>query len=149
MESLFHSSARSFLKAFFAILGLALAIFLIAALFSAASSLELSATDFYNLEVRPNAKGSRKVLAKSAPVILKINIDGIIGTEKLTTQSMQELLVESREGLLKNNRVKAILLHINSPGGTASDADGIYRALKSYKEQYHVPIVAYVEGICA
>lgn len=149
MDSLFRSSARSFLAAFFTLLGIAVAIFLIVALISAASSLELTATDFYNLEVRPNVKGSRKVLAKAAPVILKININGLIGTEKLNTQSMQELLVESREGLLKNNRVKGILLFINTPGGTASDADGIYRALKSYKEQYHVPIVAYVEGLCA
>ena len=29
------------------------------------------------------------------------------------------------------------------------DADGIYRAIKHYKEQYQVPVIAYVDGLCA
>ncbi|HSX03896.1 MAG TPA: S49 family peptidase, partial [Rhabdochlamydiaceae bacterium] len=59
------------------------------------------------------------------------------------------ILLTSREGILKDNRVKGILLYMNTPGGTANDADVIYRTLREYKERYHVPIYTYVEGLCA
>jgi protease-4 len=85
----------------------------------------------------------------SSPVILQLNIHGIIGTDQLNQSTVAQQLVESREGLLKNDRVKAILLHINTPGGTVSDADGIYRLLKNYRTNYQVPIYAYVDGLCA
>lgn len=100
-------------------------------------------------EILPNAQGVRKVLAKGKPVILKINIDGVIGTKSLNRKSIEQQLVESREEPFEGNRVKGILLAINSPGGTVTDGDGIYRALKAYKEQYNVPIYAHIDGLCA
>ena len=48
---------------------------------------------------------------------------------------------------LKKDLVKAVLLVINSQGGSAIDSDGIYRAIKEYKERYHVPVFAYVDGV--
>src|SRR5690606_21186383 len=35
------------------------------------------------------------------------------------------------------------------PGGTMDDADGIYRTLQEYKTRFKVPVIAYVDGICA
>ncbi|HSX12425.1 MAG TPA: S49 family peptidase, partial [Rhabdochlamydiaceae bacterium] len=67
----------------------------------------------------------------------------------LTEQKINNLLLTSREGILKGDRVKAVLLYMNTPGGTANDADVIYRALMDYKARYHVPIYTYVEGLCA
>jgi protease-4 len=82
-------------------------------------------------------------------VILKINVEGEIGTELFNKQTVGNLLIESRERALKDNRVKAIILNINTPGGTAIDSNAIYRLLKDYKAQYKVPIYAYVDGLCA
>ena len=89
------------------------------------------------------------VSSSTTPVILKVNVQGVIGIDDLTRHKFQELLTESREKSLKNDRVKAILLCIDSPGGTVSDADGIYNALKAYKKQFGVPVYAYVDGLCA
>lgn len=100
-------------------------------------------------EIQPNAAGVRKSLSSSAPVILRINIDGIIGTESLTQQSVMQQLLESREGSFKNDRVKALFLVINTPGGGATASDNIYRTIKQYKELYKVPVYAYVDGLCA
>jgi len=128
------------------VLGIIPAMLLIGAIAGTSSA---EAETIYTAEIVPNADGSRKTLSKESPVILKLNIIGPIGVEGLTMHSVRTQLTESREGAFKDNRVKAILLHIESPGGTVVDADGIYRALKSYKEQYKVPVYAYVDGMCA
>jgi signal peptide peptidase SppA len=101
------------------------------------------------LNIVADHKGNKKELAKSTPAILSINFNGVIGTDDLKASSLESILVDSRLGDLKNNRVKGILLRINSPGGSAIDSDTIYRMLKFYKEQYKVPVHAYVDGLCA
>ncbi len=103
----------------------------------------------YDLQVLPNADGVRKELAHTTPVILQIDIDGLIGTDKLNQQTIRQQLLESREGDLANDRVKALLIRINSMGGTVVDSDGIYHAIREYKEQYDVPVYAYIDGFCA
>ncbi len=75
----------------------------------------------------------------------------MIGEPKggLDSQSVENVLLDSRLSTFKDNRVKGILLHMNTPGGTVVDSDNIYRMLKQYKERYKVPVFAYVDGLCA
>ncbi len=100
-------------------------------------------------EIQPNAQGAREAFSKTTPIILRINIDGVIGLDKLTRAHVSQQLIESREAPFADNRVKAILLAINSPGGTVTDSDSIYRELKAYKERYKVPVYAHIDGLCA
>ncbi len=151
-ESIFRSFLRSFFVRFGTILGLLLGILLTFVLIGAffgkkddAGKLEYS----YSPTIRANALGEREVLPDTSPVILKMNLQGTIGLENLNRHKTRELLIESREKTLKDDRVKAILLCIDTPGGTVTDADGIYRLLKEYKERYKTPIYAYVDGLCA
>lgn len=148
-ESIFWSGVRSFVVAFFAVVGFLLAFGVMAMVVSKMSeTTEATADPSFKVEILPNAKGERTIFSKNVPTILQLNIDGVIGLECLDTQNIRNQLVESREGTLKDH-VKAILLHINSPGGTVIDSDGIYRAVKAYKEQHQVPVYAYVDGMCA
>lgn len=148
-DSILKSSFQSFLKAIFGCLGLFIGLVLLVALFSLFSSSEETISSDYTTEIQPNADSVRKELSSSAPVILELDISGVIGALDLTQRKIERLLIESREGSLKTNRVKGILLKINTPGGTITDADGIYRALQDYKSRYEVPIFAYADGICA
>lgn len=152
-DSIFYAAFRSLFTALFGVIGIGLGLILILLLIGSVSMSDTkidSKLKTTNVEeILPNAEGKRQQLSKEAPVILQIDIDGIIGTEDLDRHTIRKQLVESREGSFKNNRVKAILLHINTPGGTVVDADGIYRALKEYKERYKVPVYAYVDGLCA
>jgi protease-4 len=148
-ESLWRASLRSLLIAFFAAVGILLALLLLILFFAKVESGEDSIPNDFDVEILPNANGVRKKLSKSSPVILQMDIDGVIGTPELKQSLIRSMLVESRENSLKNDRVKGVLLHINSPGGTLDDADGIYRAIKAYKKRYKVPVIAYVDGICA
>jgi len=149
-DSIFYSALKALAISICTIFGLLVGIFLfIVAIGAAVDSDEDPEINYsYAPEILANARGVRKVLSK-APVILNLKIDGVIGAEDLKQDKVRQLLIESREKSLKNDRVKAILLTINSPGGTVTDADGIYRAIKAYKEQYKVPVFAYVDGLCA
>ncbi|KAF3362821.1 putative signal peptide peptidase SppA [Chlamydiales bacterium STE3] len=148
-ESIFSSSLRSLLASFFCVLGIFLAFIPVILFFNLIESDDDAISTEYSVKILPNAEGLRKKEGKTVPVILQINVHGVIGTDNLTENHMRELLVESREGTLKEGRVKAILLHCNTPGGGMVDADGIYRALKEYKERYKVPVFAYVDGLLA
>jgi signal peptide peptidase SppA len=147
-ESIFSGAIRSFCKTFAGAIGILIAIVLIGfgiAFVSGQSYLPEKS----EITIAPDDKGQRELLPESAPAILRIDIHGIIGDIDITTEKIETILLDSREGFLKNNRVKAVLLHMNTPGGEATNADGIYRALMRYKEKYQVPIYVYVDGICA
>lgn len=151
-DSLLISLIRPFFKVFGSIFGFGLGITLTVVLISlivGKSEDQLEVKAHYSPTIVPNAKDQRKLLSKTAPIILKININGFIGTDKLNMHTISEQLVESREGIFKDGRVKAVLLHISSPGGTVDDSDGIYQAVKEYKENYNVPVFAFVDGLAA
>lgn len=151
-DSIFYASLRSFFLALFGGAGILVGVFvMIAIIGSFVGTTETSPEVDYKFapSIQPNANGVRKALSSSAPVILKINLRGIIGTESLDHHTIAQQLIESREQTLKNDRVKALLLHIESPGGTVTAADGIYHAIKAYKERYKVPVYAFVDGLCA
>lgn len=148
-ESVFKSAIRAFFVAFFSLAGIFVAFLILLLFFSTASESVKEPERSYKTEILPNANGVRKIMSNTAPVILQLNIDGAIGTELLNMNTIRQQLIESREGDLKNNRVKALLLRINSPGGTVIDSEGIYRMIREYKEQYKVPVFAFVDGLCA
>ncbi len=147
-ESIFVSAVRTFCKSFAAIIGLCIGVILVVA-----ALVMFSSPDIYppnsSLVLSPDANGDRELLGHTAPVILKMDITGVIGLKDLTTSKFQNSLLDSRQGMLSSNRVKAILLYMNTPGGTVDDADGIYRSLLEYKKKYQVPVYAYVDGMCA
>ena len=102
------------------------------------------------LTILPDLNGNDKTLPSSTPIVLQLNIHGVIGDKNnLNGDSFRDGLLETRKGFFKKDRVKAILLNINTPGGTVTDSDTIYSLLKSYKTKYKVPVYAYVEGMCA
>lgn len=147
-ESYFAATFRSLCTSFASMVGILLGIALVLFIF-----LFLSPPSYVpeetELVIAPDAEGKRELLPASAPAILRINFHGVIGESRLDSDTLDDVLLDSRTGMLKDDRVKGILLHMNTPGGTATDADNIYRALKDYKEKYKVPIYAFVNGLCA
>lgn len=151
-ETIFKASFRLFFLVLSAVLGVfagILAVILFIGSLAETKEGDPDITYHYDPIIVPNAKNERKLLSSSYPVILKMNIVGEIGSETLNKKTIERMLIESRERSFKGDRVKAILLNINTPGGTAIDSNAIYQLLKSYKAQYHTPIYAYVDGMCA
>lgn len=150
-ETIASSALRSMTKTLFGLIGIALGIFFIIFLFGGlfpGSPLQTlpPPQQKYDIEVRPDAEGQRKVLPRSAPLILVLDIEGVFGSRYLNAENFAERLQETREGTLKDRRIAGILLNINSPGGSLSDIDAIYRTLRTYAEQNRIPVYAYTEG---
>lgn len=147
-ESIFLATIRSFFTSLGCILGIligiALLVFLFFVIFPPALVPEKT-----ELTISADAQGKRELLPHTAPVILRVNFHGVIGEPTLDSDTIENILLDSREGVLKERQVKGILLHMNTPGGTVTDADNIYRALKEYKKKYSIPIYAFIDGLCA
>lgn len=147
-ESIFRASIRNFFVGFFAVWGVFVAFVAIILVYAILAE----ETETYDAKMKatvvPDAKGHIAQLDKTVPVILQIDIKGVIGLDKLTMDNVRRQIIESNYGDLKG-RVKGIFLAIESPGGTVIDSDGIYRDLISYKEEFKVPIYAHIDGICA
>ncbi len=152
-ESIFKATLRRFLMVLATVVGALIGLLIVSLTMSYFFDKEASGLPevkrTLTAEIQPNAQGVRKTLSRTSPVILKINIEGVIGLEKLNRSQIIQQLIESREAPFADDRVKGILLSINSPGGTVTDSDSIYRALKAYKERYNVPIYAHIDGLCA
>ena len=148
-ESIFSSALRSFFVSAFAIFGLITATIPLLFFFGAIvqSSGEYSQGSSHIL--LHDANGSREPLPPTSPVVLQLDIYGPIGEGKFNADSVRKQLFDSRSAPFNKDRVKALLLMINSPGGTVTDSDGIYRAIMNYKKKFNVPVYAYIDGLCA
>jgi protease IV len=148
-ESVFSSAFRSFFVALFAVFGVLAGTIPIIILISAMASSPNTTAPGGHTNFLTDAKGHRDPLPPTAPVILQLDIQGVIGSKELNAEMIQKQLQESTEGSLKDGRVKGILLNLNSPGGTVFDSDTIYRSVMAYKNKYNIPVYAYIDGLCA
>jgi len=148
-ESIFSSALRGFCKTFCVVSGIFVSIFLFCLLYPIlfSSPLVEPAT---TTKILADASEKREALPLSSPAILQLNIHGIIGEPNgLDSDVVHNILIESRTGLFANDRIKGVLIHFNTPGGTVTDSDNIYRMLQEYKNKYKVPIFGYIDGTCA
>lgn len=149
-ESLITTSMRSFLLALFAAMGIGVALIPVGFIWSAISTLsETRPQNSLSPIALPNPEGRILTSNRDNPLILQVDINGVIGAKGLTCKDIADQLIASQEGLLSSGKIKGILLAINSAGGSAFDSDGIYRLLIEYKERHKVPIFAMVDGLCA
>jgi protease-4 len=87
--------------------------------------------------------------------ILLMDISGVIlegphrllGLTKGVTSPSR--IKEELEKAAQDDRIKAVVLKINSPGGTVSAADVILHELKSFKAAKGVPLVVCLQGLAA
>lgn len=96
------------------------------------------------------------VEGSGAGKILLLDLSGIISENPPLALGAQaphvSLLARVREELKKaedDDRVKALVVRINSPGGTATASDVLYRELARFKEHKKVPVVAAIMDVGA
>ncbi len=94
------------------------------------------------------------VMGRRGPKIAQINIEGIIsdaprsrGNPLVPPESMVSRIKEALDLAEKDKNVVALLLRIQSPGGTASASDTLYHEIVSWKKRTGRPVVAHFEGL--
>lgn len=75
--------------------------------------------------------------------IVVINLQGIIHSQ-LAGEFYQQLKVAGRD-----SRVKGLIVRVNSPGGTVSASDQIYKEIRKFRSEENIPVVAFMQGVAA
>jgi protease IV len=82
--------------------------------------------------------GTGLLTGQSGRAIARISINGLIRTDQDRVEALERLAKSS---------APAVIVHINSPGGTTSGAEQLYDSLMRLKEQK--PIAVVVDGLAA
>ena len=105
-------------------------------------------------EVQPLTE--KAVAGKGRDKVLVLDISGIImGGETGSLLSLQKkpgLIARVREALdraRQDAQVKAVVLRVNSPGGSVTASDILYHELKAFKEKTGVTLVAHIMDVGA
>jgi protease-4 len=86
--------------------------------------------------------------------ILLLQIDGKISEETSSgflrdrPGVVQEIVSQLRRAE-KDERIRALVLKVNSPGGTVTASDILYHEIAAYKERTGIPMVAVLMGVAA
>src|SRR5258708_34434589 len=81
--------------------------------------------------------GGRSAFTTSS-AIARVHIDGLIRSDNDRVEALERL---------ENSHVPAVVVHINSPGGTTAGSEQLYDALTRLKAKK--PLVVGVEGLAA
>ena len=121
--------------------------------FSSGCVLIYSNFDFFS-ELGPLEETT--LMGKGKDRILLMDISGEISNQEMTSmlgfsadESMVSLIHEQLNAAEKNKHIKAVIVRINSPGGTVTASDIIYNQIKTFRESSQIPIYAMMMDVAA
>ena len=85
-------------------------------------------------------------VVREGPIGTKIaivTIGGVIYDEQA------EHVYKQLKAARKDRRVKAVIVQVNSPGGTISASDQIHQEIKNFRENSNKPVIAFMQGVAA
>lgn len=92
----------------------------------------------------------------SGPKVLLLDIDGLISEMELRgplgVRGRESTVARVREQLDRasdDREIGALLIRINSPGGTVTASDLVYHEIVRFKQERDIPVVAQLMGIAA
>jgi protease-4 len=53
------------------------------------------------------------------------------------------------EAARQDRRIRGLIVHVNSPGGTISASDQIYEEIRRFRADHNMPVVAFMQGVAA
>ena len=106
-----------------------------------------------NLPPGPGPLKEEVLSGSGADKLLLMDLSGVISSQEkegfISHPSMLSDLKEQLELAAKDDRIKGLLLRINSPGGTVTASDILYHEILTYKRQKKVPVVASIVDVGA
>jgi protease-4 len=75
--------------------------------------------------------------------IAVITVQGVIDSEQA-----QDVYAQIKSAQ-QDNRIKGLILRVNSPGGTISGSDQICNEIRKYRQKEDKPVVAFMQGVAA
>jgi protease-4 len=96
------------------------------------------------------ATGQRGILSeevlRDGPYGTKIAVLAIQGT---IDSELSERFSSQLKAAQLDKRIKAVIVQVDSPGGTVSASDQIYNEIRRFREKTHKPVIAFMQGTAA
>jgi protease IV len=99
-----------------------------------AAVIAIAAIAVIGMMLSPGGRGS----FSNAGSIARVNIEGLIRSDQERVEALERL---------EKSKAAAVVVHINSPGGTTAGSEQLYDSLMRLKEKK--PVVVVVEGLAA
>ena len=123
------------------------------------AALALSGCSLINIDLQPRIRPlvEETVEGSGTAKVLLLDLSGVL-SEEIVTFSVGTppprvpLLARVREELRKaeeDDRVKAVIVRINSPGGTITASDILYREIHDFKARRKIPVIAAIMDVGA
>lgn len=97
-----------------------------------------------------------RIAGQGRDKILWLNIQGLISGQAanqalglMRTSSQRTRLLRALDKAEQDRHIKAVVVHIDSPGGTVSASDEIYHRLQRFKQATGIPVIASLGGVAA
>jgi protease-4 len=151
-ESILTLILKKFMGSFASVIGFFLALFIFSAFigFSMKESSKIMPL-ILPMKVEVNKDNNYLPLAKDSPLILRVNIEGTIGGKDSfnTSNNLRKIFDQASLYNISKDRIKGVLLCINSPGGSAMESDSMYEDIMSFKKELNIPVHVWIKDICA
>ena len=137
----------AFAKTLGILLGFLAAIVMLAVLLGFLNNLEFSAVYKYEI-IKGDEKSENKIvyLNINGPIFSQSNQNiSLINPNVIYVDMIEEELIN----LSNQENIRALLISLNSPGGTVSGSNRLYEILLNFKEEYKIPIYIHVEELLA
>jgi protease-4 len=123
----------------------------------ATAILSLAGCSVVSIDLTPRVRPLEEstVEGKGTDKVLLIDLTGVLAEEPVFTLESRPqvpLLARVREELEKaeeDDRVRAVVLRINSPGGTVTASDILHHEITRFKERRKIPVVASILDVGA
>jgi len=88
---------------------------------------------------------------RAAAKIAVIPVEGVISSASLdgSGRDLVDLIRDQLKRAGEDDRVKAVLLKVNSPGGEVLASDDIYRAIEKFQDEHDKPVIAAMGALAA
>ena len=119
-----------------------------------AATLLMSGCVTINLVPGPGALEEKQLGGTGKNKVLLLEVSGLISSHESEglLSERPSLLAQMKEMLTRaadDKRVKAVVLRINSPGGTVTASDILYHELVAFKEKRKIPVIASIMDVGA
>lgn len=120
---------------------------------TAAATWILSGCITVNLLPAPAPLEEKRLSGTAAEKVLLMDLSGVISSREseglIERPSMTAQIKEELSRAAEDRNVKALVLRINSPGGTVTASDIIYHELRAFKDKRKIPVIASIMDVGA
>jgi len=104
-----------------------------------------SSTKLQERTVLPGSSGSKVAIIEVEGMLANMRSGGFLQP----TENKVSLFTQQLRAAAKDKSVKAVVLRVNSPGGTVTASDTMYELVRDFRRQTKKPVIASTQEVCA